>query len=112
MTTVRGPSTKPFALTADHLDGASRVELYDKNLEFKQAKEMHNMCMLYATAYNETMLKRLEKEKAEFFDENNINKSEMVAHLTNNMCLAYTKYKNKVFRDTTAVYKEKEHMTD
>ena len=70
------------------------------------------MCLLYATAYNETLLKRLEKEKPEFFEENNINKREMVSHLTNNMCLAYTKYKNKVFRDTTAAMKDKEHLTE
>ncbi len=70
------------------------------------------MCMMYATAYNETMLKRMEKEKAEFFEENSINKRELVAHLTNNMCLPYTKYKNTVFRDTLAQIKSKEHLTE
>lgn len=70
------------------------------------------MCMLYATAFNETMLKRLEKEKPEFYEENGIDKRELVAHLTNNMCLAQTKFKSKVFRDTTAKLKEKEHLQD
>jgi len=108
----RSPNTKPFALTPDLLEGASIVEAYDSHEDFRQAKEMLNMCMLYATAYNETMVKRLETEKPEFFDENNINKREMVAHLTNNMCLAYTKYKSKVFRDTTVKLKEKEHLNE
>ncbi len=68
--------------------------------------------MMYATAYNETMIKRMEKEKPEFFEENNINKRELSAHLTNNMCLPYTKYKNTVFRDTLSQVKSKEHLTE
>ncbi len=108
----RPANSKPFALTSDFLDGASRVELYDKDPKWKEAKELHTMCTMYASAYNETMLKRLEKEKPEFFEENNINKKEMIAHLTNNMCLPYTKYKGKVFRDTTARLKEQEHLQD
>ena len=68
--------------------------------------------MLYAASYNETMLKRLEREKPEFYEENNIEKRELVAHLTNNMCLPYTKYKSKMFRTRTAELKEKEHLTE
>jgi hypothetical protein len=112
MTSERPNSTKPFAVDPDYLEGASINDIYDSNEDFKQAKNMHNLCMLYATAYNETMLQRLEKEKPEFYEENNINKRELVAHLTNNMCLAYTKYKSKVFRDTTAQLKEKEHLNE
>ena len=108
----RPANTKPFALTSDLLDGASRTELYDKDPQWKEAKQLHTMCTMYASAYNETMLKRLEKEKPEFFEENNINKQEMIAHLTNNMCLPYTKFKGKVFRDTTARLKEKEHLQE
>lgn len=108
----RPAATKPFAVTPDHLDGFSRAETYDQYADFTQAKEMHSMCMLYATAYNETMLKRLEKEKPEFYEENNISRGELVAHLTNNMCLTYTKYKSKVFRDTTVKIKEKEHINE
>ena len=112
MPNERSPASKPFALTPDDLDSASRLELYEKSEDFKAAKELHNMCMLYATAYNETMLKRMENEKPEFFEENNINKRLMVAHLTNNMCLPYTKYKSTVFRRTTADLKEKEQLAD
>ena len=70
------------------------------------------MCMLYATAYNETMLKRLEKEKPEFYEENNLSKGEMVAHLTNNMCLPYAKYRSKVYRDRTAELIEEKHLKE
>ena len=108
----RPASTKPFAIEAENLNGASVVEAYDKNEEWAQAKQIHNMCSMYAAAYNSTMLNRLQKEKPEFFEENNIDKAEMIVHLTNNMCLPYTKYKNRVFRDTTAKLKETEHLKD
>lgn len=74
--------------------------------------EVHNLCMLYATAYNEQMMKRLESEKPEFFEEAGMTKREMIAHLTNNMCLSYTKMKSKVFRETVVQLKDKEHTTD
>ena len=66
--------------------------------------------MIYATAYNHTMLKRLEKEKPEFYEENELDKGELVAHLTNNMCLPYAKYKSKMFRERTSAIKEKQHL--
>jgi hypothetical protein len=111
-TQERPGSTKPFALTPDEIEGASRNEMYESYPEFQQAKNLHTMCLTYATAYNETMLLRLEKEKPDFYEENNIGKRELVAHLTNNMCLAYSKYKSKIFRDTTVKIKEKEHLTE
>ena len=49
---------------------------------------MHALCLQYATAYNAIVLKRLQAEKPEFFDEAGMGKDEMIAHLTNNMCLA------------------------
>ena len=108
----RPANTKPFAVTPDYLNGSSVVEAYDKSQDWQQAKELHTMCTMYATAYNSTMLKRLEKEKPDFFAENNIEKAEMIVHLTNNMCLPYTKYKSRVFRSTTANLKEGEHLKD
>ena len=89
MAQERPGSTKPFALTPDLLNGASRTELYDSVPQYKEAKGLYNSCLIYATAYNETMLQRLEKEKPEFYEENNLVKAELVAHLSNNMCLAY-----------------------
>lgn len=58
------------------------------------------------------MLLRLEKERPEFYEENNVNKQEMVAHLNNNMCIAYSKYKSRVFRDTTVFLKDKENLNE
>ena len=112
MSQERPSNTKPFALSSDQLSGASKNELYDSVPAFKDAKTLLNQCLVYATAYNETMLLRLEKERPEFYEENNINKRELVAHLNNNMCLAYSKYKSKVFRDTTAYLKDKENLND
>ena len=57
-------------------------------------------------------MKRLETEKPEFFDEVGVSRDELVAHLSNNMCLPHTKLKNKVYRDTAAKIKEKEYLTD
>ncbi len=108
----RPANSKAFAIQAENLNGASVVEAYDKNEEWSQAKQIHNMCSIYAAAYNSTMLNRLQKEKPEFFEENNINKAEMIVHLTNNMCLPYSKYKSRVFRETTAKLKETEHLRD
>ena len=101
MAQERPGSTKPFALNSDLLNGASKNELYDSVPNYKEAKNLYNQCLVYANAYNQTMLMRLEKEKPEFYEENNLSKGELVAHLSNNMCLAYSKYKSKVFRDTT-----------
>jgi hypothetical protein len=79
---TRPYNTKPFAVSYDSIQGASNLELYDKNNDYKQAKELDNLCALYATAYNITMVKRLKTEKPEFFEENNLNEEEMIYNLT------------------------------
>ena len=109
---TRPNQTKAFALSPGQMDGASIQELFEKDLKYKEAKDLHSMCTLYAAAYNETMLKRLEKEKPEFYEENNIDKHEMIAHLVNNMCLPYSKYRSKVYRDSVADDIEHKHTTD
>jgi hypothetical protein len=58
------------------------------------------------------MMKRLENEKPEFFEESTISRAEIVAHLTHNMCLPYAKIKSRVMRETTSKIKEKEHLTE
>ncbi len=108
----RPSNTKPFALDPTFIDGASRAEVLNANEEFQNAKQMHSLCVLYATAYNETMVLRMEKEKPEWFEENQVNKHEMIAHLTNNMCLKESKYKSKVFRNTLVDIKEKQHLQE
>ena len=67
---------------------------------------------MYATAYTHTMLKRLEKEKPEFYEENNVHKDVLAADLINNMCLPYSKLKSSMYRQRTAELKEKEHLND
>lgn len=74
MSQERPSSTKVFALSSDQLSGASKNELYDSVPAFKDAKALLSQCLVYATAYNETMLLRLEKERPEFYEENNVNK--------------------------------------
>lgn len=58
------------------------------------------------------MLKRLEKDKPEFYEEAGVSKNELVAHLSNNMCLPYQKFKNQLFRKRTVALKDKEHLND
>lgn len=82
------------------------VELYDKDPKWKDAKTMHNLCMLYATSYNHIVLKRLLAEQPDFLEEQGVTKGEMVAHLTNNMCMAQSKYRARMFRERTAALKE------
>lgn len=68
--------------------------------------------MVYATSYNVTVLKRLEAEKPEFFQEYGMSKEALAVHLTNNMCLPFSKLKSYMFRDTTAKIKEKSYLDD
>jgi len=46
-----------------------------------------NNCMLQAAKYNSVLVKKLHLEKPEWFEENNMTKPELVAHLTKNMCI-------------------------
>jgi len=108
----RPSDTKYFALSPDYIDGASRIETLNANDEYKAAKQIHTMCQIYAAAYNETMLLRLEKEKPEFFEENNISKKELVVHLTNNMCLKENKYHSLAYRNAMVGIKEKQHLNE
>ena len=108
----RPADSKTFALSSGDLAGDSKTEMYNKVDSFKSAKEAYDTCLLYATAYNETLLKRLEAERPEFYEENELSKAELVAHLVNNMCLPFAKFRGRVFRDATAQLKEKEHLND
>ena len=74
--------------------------------------ELHAACLMYAVSYSEVLMKRLEKEKEDFFEEAGITKREMVAHLTNNLCLPYTKLKSQAYRSAAAKLKEKKFLTD
>lgn len=108
---MRPPQSKPFAFNHDQT-GSSIHEKFDQYEDFKEAKHVHSMCLLYANSYSEIMLKRLEAEKPEFYEENNITKRELVAHLANNMCLPYAKVRSKLMRDTSIKIKENDHLKE
>ena len=63
------------------------VDVYENEPGFIAARDTHNLCALYATAYTQTMLQRLSREQPEFFEEQGISLNELAAHLSNNMCL-------------------------
>ena len=108
----RPTNTKPFAFHDSQIQGATNVETLDKHPDFKQARQLHNLCITYATSYSMIMLKRLKKEKPDFFAENDLDEKELTVSLTHNMCLPYTKYKSRVFRDATSKIIDKNHLTE
>ena len=57
--------------------------------------------MNYAYAYTETMLTRAKLEDPEIFAVRGMSKQEMQANLVHNMCLPYSKYHARIYRDTT-----------
>ena len=85
---------------------------YDSFGEYKDASTLHKACVVYATAYTETMLTRAKAEDPEIFALRGMSKAEMQAHLTHNMCLPYAKVHSKVFRETTAKINEKTYLND
>lgn len=58
------------------------------------------------------MLRRIEKDTPEFFEERGMPKNEMAVYLVNNICLPYAKQEAKVFREATTRIKEKEYLKD
>ena len=60
---------------------------YDADPNFKESTAMHTACIVYATAYTETMLTRAKAEDPEIFAMRGMAKEEMQQHLVNNMCL-------------------------
>ena len=108
----REPSTKAFAVRHDDLKGASQIEKYEKDDAFVQSREMHRACIMYAAAYSDTMLQRLENEVPDYFRDKGVSRTDMMASLMNNICLPITKAHGAQFRDTTARFKETAHTTD
>ncbi len=94
------------------LRGASMVEMYKKDAAYARSLDLHQMCLLYAAAYADTMLQRLSEEQPDYFEEKGLDRSEMLVHLQNNICLPVTKAHNLQFRQTTSNIKEKWHTND
>ena len=87
----RHPSDKAFAFPESSLKGKSNVETYDKDENFVQLKAIQKDCMVYAMAYADTFLQRVETEQPEYFDTADMGRSELTAHLANNICFPVTK---------------------
>ena len=103
---------KPFNLTSGQVSGFSNGEKYKKYTEYKDADAMREACMLYAGSYAAIMLHRVEEEQPDFFENQTMNKDEFRAHLMNNICLNVSKYRSKVFKDTTAKIQEEGYTND
>jgi len=68
--------------------------------------------MVYGMAYADTFLQRLETEQPDYFDNADMSRAELTAHLANNICYPITKAYSRQFRTTTANIKESKHLTD
>ena len=108
----RTGDSKPFSFKNAALKGASIKMEYEDDPKFKDAQDLYANCMVYATAYTETMLTRAKAEDPEVFAVKGMSKHEMQTHLVNNMCLPYSKFKAKMFRETTARINEKNYLND
>ena len=104
--------TKAFAESSTNLKAASTKELYESDPMFKDANRTYKNCLMYAAAYTETMLTRAKAEEPEIFALKGMSKSEMQAHMVNNICLPYKKIQARVFRDRTAKINEDTYLKD
>ena len=108
----RDSESKPFSFNNRMLGGKSQKMDYDSFSDYKDASTLHHACLVYATAYTETMLTRAKAEDPEIFAMRGMSKEEMQAHITHNMCLPYAKVHSKVFRETTAKINERNYLND
>ena len=109
---TRAPESKHFSVDRTLLKGRSLVGTYLSHEDFKIAEKLTTTCNIYAQAYTDTMLMRLEEEEPDFFENKGISRREFAVNLALQVCLPYEKYYSKVFRQTTAAIKEKEHLND
>ena len=91
----RTARTKTFAVDQSLLTNKSTVEAYQSIGPYAAAQESYTFCIHYAQAYSIVMLRRLEKENPDFFEENNTSISELSMHLTNNMCMPQQKHMSR-----------------
>ena len=108
----RNSSTKAFALNPEQLASRSAAQKFDAFPEFKQAKEARSSCMLYAWAYADTMMSRIEQENPDVYSDKGMTRPELCTYLANNMCMPIEKMHSRVFRETVAKIHEKEHLND
>ena len=108
----RSNASKPFSMGHGKLVGRSAKDLYMADKDFKDADDLHTKCLVYASAYTETMLTRAQVEDPEIFAVKGMNKSEMQQNMIHNMCLPYKKLHAKMFREATARINEKNYLED
>ena len=108
----RPSHTKFFAVNENDIKGATMVESYEKDQAFTNAKELHKSCILYATAYADTMLHRVANEEPTYFEDKGISRPELMSHLINNICYPVTKHYSRQFRETSATMREDKHTQD
>ena len=108
----RVPFTKPFAYESEQVAGKSNGALLRKHQKYAEADALQQACMMYALSYSQTMMIRVLEEQPDFFEEKDMNKTEFLAHLQNNMCLGVTKYRNSVFKSTSASIQDEGYTND
>ena len=74
---ARDSESKAFSVPGRNIGGKSQLDQMESYPEFKDASQIHKACVIYATAYTETMLTRAKAEDPEIFAMRNISKEEM-----------------------------------
>ena len=108
----RDNTNKAFSFKHASLGGKSTQDEYKQQGSWVDANTLYRNCLMYATAYTETMLTRAKAEDPEIFATKGMSKSEMQALMTNNMCVPYKKVQVRAFRDATAKITEKKYLND
>ena len=106
----RDNTNKAFSISHKALVGKSTQEEYEKQGTWMDANYLYKNCLVYATAYTETMLTRAKAEDPEIFATKGMSKAEMQALMVNNMCVSYKKLQARAFRDATAKITEKKYL--
>ena len=73
----RRPVEKPFSVNLSEVGGKSQREAFESNIQFQATDGLYKKCMMYATAYTETMLVRAKVEDPEIFAVKGMSKHEM-----------------------------------
>ena len=95
----RVPLSKPFSMELND-SGKSVRESFESHPEFRTTDGLYKKCLIYATAYTETMLSRAKIEDPEIFAVKGMSKPEMQMHLIHNMCLPMAKLNAAQYRRT------------
>ena len=98
----RPGETKPFTMGENQMLGATNKEKLADDEKYTEVAIKHRQCLLHANAYAMTMLYRIEEEKPEIYEEKGMNRSELAAHLANNLCLGQSKQHAVAMREHVA----------